>query len=75
MKTLLFKTLTLPGKHSIRFVMRNDIHRVVLVRENVAGAPKEVTSEFLENLNKHFHRDVHVERSINTSATRHIKYL
>ena len=48
---VLLETLTLPGKHSIRFIIHNDSHGVILGRENVARAPTEVTAEGLESLN------------------------
>ena len=72
---VLIETLTLPGKQISRFIMRNDSHSVVLGRENVAIAPMEVTVERIESLNQHCRLDGHVERSRNTGATRHLKYL
>ena len=72
---VLLENLNLPGKHSSIFIMRNDIHSVVLGRQNFARAPAEVTAEGLESLNQHFRLDGHVERSIDMGATRHIKSL
>ena len=71
----ILKTLTLPGKDSSIFIMRNDSHSVVLGRENVARAPIEVIADVLESLNQHCCLDGHVERSRGTGATRHLKYL
>ena len=51
---LLLETLTLPGKHSSRFIMRNDSHSVVLGREKITRAPTGVTTEGLEIINQHF---------------------
>ena len=50
---VLLETLTIPGKRSSRLITRNEIHSVVLGRENVARAPTEVTEEVLESLNEH----------------------
>ena len=72
---LLIETLTLPGKYSSIFVMSNDSHSVLLGRENIVRAPTEVTAEALDSLNQHFCLDGHVEISIDTGATRHLKYL
>ena len=72
---LLLKTITLPGKHSRRFIMRNISHIVVLGRENVAISQTEVTDELLETLNQNYRLNTHVERSGNTVATRNLKYL
>ena len=69
-----FETLTLPGKHSRRFIMSYDIHSVILGRENVARSPTEVTDEVLESINQHFRLDGHVEISNDAGATRHLKY-
>ena len=55
--TELFKTLTLPGKYSSRFVTHNGSHIVVLGIENVEIAPTEVTDEGLESLNWQYHMD------------------
>ena len=55
--------------------MLNESHSVILSRENFVRAPTEVTAEGLEILNQHFCLDGHVERSRNTGATRHLKYL
>ena len=72
---VLLETPTLPGKQIIRFIMRNDIHSVVLGRENVAREPTEVTAEGLDSLNKHCCLGGHVERYIDTGATRNLKSL
>ena len=69
------ETLTLPGKHSRRFIVRNGIHSVVLGRENFAITPMEVTSEGLGSFNKHFCMDGHVEISIDMDATMYLKSL
>ena len=58
---VLLETLTLPGKHNTRFIMRNVIHSVVLGRESFSRAPMEVTDEVLESLNQHCRLDGHVE--------------
>ena len=73
--TVIPETLTLPEKHSSRFIMLNDIHIVVLGREKVAIAPAEVTADGIKSLNQHCFMNVHVKRSINMGATRHLKYL
>ena len=52
---VLLETLTLPGKHSSRCIMRNDIHSVLLVRENFARSPTEVTAEGFESLKKYWY--------------------
>ena len=72
---VLLETLTLPGKHSSIFIMCNDIHSVVLGRQNIATAPLEDTAEDLESLNQHCRLDGHVKRSSSAGATRHLKYL
>ena len=72
---ILLETLTLLGKHSSRFIIRNDSHSVVLGRENIARAATEVTAEGLESLNKNYRLDGHVERSRDTGATRPLKSL
>ena len=72
---ILLETLTLPGKYSIRFIMRNERYSVVLGRENVAITPTEVTDEGLASLNQHYRLDYHVDISSYTGATRHLKYL
>ena len=72
---VLIENLTLLGKHSSRLIMRNDIHSVMLGRENIARTPTEVNYEGLESLNQHCHLDGHVERSRDTGATSHIKSL
>ena len=72
---VLIENLNLPGIHSSSFIMSNDIHSVLLGRENVARAPTEVTDEGLESLNQHCHMDGRVERSSDMGATRHLKYL
>ena len=48
---VLLDNITLPGKHSSRFIVRNGSHSVVLVREKFARAPTEVTAKGLESLN------------------------
>ena len=72
---LLLNNITFPGGTSSRFIMCNDIHSVLLGRENVARAPTEVSTEGLESLNQHCRLDGHVERFRNKGATRHLKYL
>ena len=72
---VLLKTITLPGKYSSRFIMRNDSHSVFLDRENVARSLTEVTDEVLESIDQHYHMDGHVERSRDIGTTRHLKYL
>ena len=69
---VLLKTLTLLGKYSSRFIMRNDIHSVLLGRENVARAPAEFTAEVLESLNQHFCMNGHMKRYGDTGATSHL---
>ena len=72
---VILDTLTLPGKDISRLFMHNDSHIVVLGRENFAKAPTEVTSEGLESINQNYCMDVRVEISIDTGATRNLKYL
>ena len=72
---VLLETLILPGKHSRIFIIRYDSHSVVLGIEKSAILPAEVTTECLESLNQQCRLDGHVERSSDTGATRHIKYL
>ena len=72
---VILNNLTLPGKHSAGFMMSNDSHSVVLGRENVSISPMDVTAEDLDILNQHFRLDVHVYRSIDTGATRHLRSL
>ena len=70
---VLLENLTLPVKHIIRFIMRNDSHSVLLDRENVTRAPMEVTTEGLDSLNHHCRLVGYVERSRYRGATRHLK--
>ena len=72
---VLLETLTLPVKHSIRLIMINYSHSVVLGKENIARAPMEVTSEGPESINHHCHIYGHVERSSNTGTTMNLKSL
>ena len=72
---VLLENITLSGKQSSRFIMRNDSHSVVLGIENVARSPTEVTAEGLASLNQHCRIYGHVERSSDTGTTRYIKYL
>ena len=69
------ETLTLPGKHSSRFIIRNEIHSALLDRQMFSREPIEFTDEGLEIMNQHYHLDGHVERSGYMGTTRHIKYL
>ena len=68
---VLLDILTLLGKQRSRFIMRNDIHCVVLGRENVSRQPTEVTAYGLEIINQYLRLYGHTERSSNTCATRH----
>ena len=72
---VLLKTLNLQVKHSIRFIMINNSHSVVLGRQNVSRAPAEATDDFLESLNKHYRLDGHMNKSRDTGATRNLKYM
>ena len=72
---ILLDTITLPGKHSIRFIVRNDIHSVILGIENVARSPTDLIIEGIDSLNQHCRLYGHVERYSDTEATRHFKYL
>ena len=72
---VLLETLTLPVKHSIRLIMINYSHSVVLGIENIARAPTEVTAEGPESINHHCHMYGHMERSRNTGTTMNIKSL
>ena len=73
--TVLLDTLTLPGKHSSRFMMSNYSQVVLLGRENVVISPTEVTAEGLDSLNQHCRMGGRVERSRDTGAARNIKSL
>ena len=48
---VLLETLTLTGKHSSRFIIRNYSHMVVLGRKKVVRALAEVTAEVLDSIN------------------------
>ena len=69
------KTLTLPRKHSDKFIIRNGSHSVVLVRENVTRETIEVTAKGLESLNQNCCLDAHVEISSDVDVTRHLRSL
>ena len=71
---VLLNNLTLSVKQISGLIMSNDIHSVVLVRENVVIAPREVTDEVIESINQHCRLDGHVQRSSNTGAARNIKF-
>ena len=46
---VLLETITLPGKHSRKFIMLNYNQSVVLGRENFARTPADVTVEGIES--------------------------
>ena len=72
---VLFETLTLPVKHSSRFIISTDSHSVVLGGEKFAREPTEITVNGLESLNLNLCLDGHVEISSYTGAAIHIKSL
>ena len=69
---VLIEDLTLPVKHSSRFVTHHGSCGVVLDRDFFSGAETGVTSEGLDSLNKYCCLDGHVDIFIDTGATRYL---
>mmetsp|Transcript_26625 Transcript_26625/g.38920 ORF Transcript_26625/g.38920 Transcript_26625/m.38920 type:complete len:211 (-) Transcript_26625:34-666(-) len=65
---VLLKRLSLPGKDGSALITSNSSGSMILCRENVAGTPTDISSQFFQGFNQDSRLDRHVEGSRNTSS-------